>query len=382
MAATDSRQRTVPVTCAIKALTISPGCWIGRASTLATTGTTGGLTGTFDSASAMASAAGCISAQWKGADTGSSMARRAPLLLAISTARSTAALSPDTTTCPPPLSLAASQTWPCAASLATAAAASKSRPSSAAMAPAPPGTAFGRAWPRRRSSRAASAIEKVPAAASAEYSPSEWPATNCASRWRSSPASTASTRTTASDTAISAGCAFSVSISVSAGPSKITAESLAPSAASTSANTSQAGAKLSASVLPMPTLWLPCPGKTNADPMPLALFPLIDAEPGPRDTGLWGLSTASAPVTNRQPLSAKEGTGGRLGSPMGEPAEEGDLARVRADAEFRRQLLTESLERLLAALNRARITAGEPKPTQQLREGVDLALELADRLQR
>ena len=66
---------------------------------------------------------------------------------------------------------------------------------------------------------------------------------------------------------------------------------------------------------------------------------------------------------------------------MGEPAEEGDLARVR-DAEFRRQLLTESLERLLAALNRARITAGEPKPTQQLREGVDLALELADRLQR
>ena len=67
---------------------------------------------------------------------------------------------------------------------------------------------------------------------------------------------------------------------------------------------------------------------------------------------------------------------------MGEPAEEGDAARARADAEFRRQLLTESLERLLAALNRARITAGEPKPTQQLREGVDLALELADRLQR
>ena len=67
---------------------------------------------------------------------------------------------------------------------------------------------------------------------------------------------------------------------------------------------------------------------------------------------------------------------------MGEPAEEGDLAPVRADAEFRRQLLTESLERRLAALNRARITAGEPKPTQQLREGVDLALELADRLQR
>ena len=49
---------------------------------------------------------------------------------------------------------------------------------------------------------------------------------------------------TASETAISAGCAFSVSVSVSAGPSNITAESLAPSAASTSANTSRAGAKL------------------------------------------------------------------------------------------------------------------------------------------
>ena len=67
---------------------------------------------------------------------------------------------------------------------------------------------------------------------------------------------------------------------------------------------------------------------------------------------------------------------------MGEPATESDLAQARADAEFRRQLLTESLERLLAALNRARISADEPKPTRQLREGVDLALELADRLQR
>ena len=54
------------------------------------------------------------------------MARLAPLALAISTARSTAALSPETTTCPPPLSFAAWQTWPCAASAATAAACSKS----------------------------------------------------------------------------------------------------------------------------------------------------------------------------------------------------------------------------------------------------------------
>ncbi len=44
------------------------------------------------SASAIASAAGCISAQWKGAETGSSSARLAPFALAISTARSTARL--------------------------------------------------------------------------------------------------------------------------------------------------------------------------------------------------------------------------------------------------------------------------------------------------
>ena len=46
MKATDSRQRTVPVTCATSARTISAGSWIGLASTLATTGTTGGLTAT------------------------------------------------------------------------------------------------------------------------------------------------------------------------------------------------------------------------------------------------------------------------------------------------------------------------------------------------
>ncbi len=163
MKATDSRQRTVPVTCATSARTISAGSLIGLASTLATTGTTGGFTLTFASACAITSAAGCISAQWKGADTGSSMARLAPLVLAISTARSTAALSPDTTTWPPPLSLAAWQTCPCAASAATAAAASNSSPISAAMAPTPTGTAFCMACPRVRNSRAVSATVKAPA---------------------------------------------------------------------------------------------------------------------------------------------------------------------------------------------------------------------------
>ena len=90
------------------------------------------------------------------------MARRAPCPLAISTARSTAALSPETTTWPPPLSLAAWHIWPRAASAATATACSKSSPRSAAIAPLPTGTAFCMARPRMRRSRAVSPTLRAP----------------------------------------------------------------------------------------------------------------------------------------------------------------------------------------------------------------------------
>src|SRR5262249_24338287 len=89
MNATDSRQRTVPVTCATSARTMSGGSLTGLTSTLATTGTTGRFIATVASAAAIASAAGCISAQWKGAETGSIMARRAPFSFAIPTAPGT-----------------------------------------------------------------------------------------------------------------------------------------------------------------------------------------------------------------------------------------------------------------------------------------------------
>ena len=73
----------------------------------------------------------------------------------------------------------------------------------------------------RASSFAASPTLNDPAAASAEYSPSEWPATKLASRARSSPASASSTRTTARLAASKAGCAFAVKVSSSCGPSNI-----------------------------------------------------------------------------------------------------------------------------------------------------------------
>jgi hypothetical protein len=121
-------------------------------------------------------------------------------------ARSIAALAPLRTTCPGALSLAIWQTNPVAslASAATFAAISSSAPSSAIMAPSPTGTATCIACPRIFNKRAASAMLKVPAAASAEYSPSEWPATKRA-ELTLQPFSRSSTRVTASDTAIKAG---------------------------------------------------------------------------------------------------------------------------------------------------------------------------------
>lgn len=60
---------------------------------------------------------------------------------------------------------------------------------------------------------------------------------------------------------------------------------------------------------------------------------------------------------------------------------EDDIARARTDPEFRQQLLAQNLDRLLEALNRARRGAPDAQTAGQIREGVDLAVKLADRLQ-
>ena len=67
---------------------------------------------------------------------------------------------------------------------------------------------------------------------------------------------------------------------------------------------------------------------------------------------------------------------------MGDLVTEDDLARARSDPDFRQQLLAGNLERLLEALNQMR-KDNETSPTavRQIREGVDLAVKLADRLQ-
>jgi hypothetical protein len=69
---------------------------------------------------------------------------------------------------------------------------------------------------------------------------------------------------------------------------------------------------------------------------------------------------------------------------MADLISEEDIARARTDAGFRQELLAKNLERLLAALNTARKNGGERDPAcaRQIREGVDLAVQLAGRLQR
>ena len=66
---------------------------------------------------------------------------------------------------------------------------------------------------------------------------------------------------------------------------------------------------------------------------------------------------------------------------MSELATEEDLARARNDAAFRQQLLADNLERLLQALKQMRKTNDTSPQARQIREGVDLAVKLADRLQ-
>jgi hypothetical protein len=59
-----------------------------------------------------------------------------------------------------------------------------------------------------------------------------------------------------------------------------------------------------------------------------------------------------------------------------------DIRRARTDPTFRQQMLAENLGRLLEALKRMRRDGNAtPHTARQMREGVDLAVKLADRLQ-
>jgi hypothetical protein len=79
--------------------------------------------------------------------------------------------------------------------------------------------------------------------------------------------------------------------------------------------------------------------------------------------------------TSGSPQKTREGTGAAL-------VTDADLARARQDPAFRHQLVANSLELLLRELNRLRSAGSDATRARQIREGVDLAVRLADLLQR
>lgn len=64
---------------------------------------------------------------------------------------------------------------------------------------------------------------------------------------------------------------------------------------------------------------------------------------------------------------------------MAELVTDDDLARARQDPVFRQKFMADHLDRLLEALNQARRSnASNPSRAKQIREGVDLAVKLAE----
>jgi hypothetical protein len=67
---------------------------------------------------------------------------------------------------------------------------------------------------------------------------------------------------------------------------------------------------------------------------------------------------------------------------MSDLVTDNELARARNDPAFRQQFLAQNLDRLIEALKKMRRVAEQTADTdRQLREGADLAVKLADRLQ-
>ncbi|MFZ0066508.1 MAG: hypothetical protein WAK90_10090 [Pseudolabrys sp.] len=67
---------------------------------------------------------------------------------------------------------------------------------------------------------------------------------------------------------------------------------------------------------------------------------------------------------------------------MSDLVTEDELTRARKDPAFRQQFLAQNLDRLIEALKKMRRVGEQTADTdRQLREGADLAVKLADRLQ-
>jgi hypothetical protein len=87
------------------------------------------------------------------------------------------------------------------------------------------------------------------------------------------------------------------------------------------------------------------------------------------------------PVTLRQTLFARIFANFSKAKAMDDVVTESELAKARNDPTFRQQFLARNLGLLLEALKRRRAHNQDPQKTRQIKEGADLAVKLADRLQ-
>jgi hypothetical protein len=121
----------------------------------------------------------------------------------------------------------------------------------------------------------------------------------------------------------------------------------------------------------MPTAWLPCPGNTNATAIFLPFSRTIR-----KNTAVSGLSSWPGD-SNQATTFLRQCGGGSRAYPMSELVTDEDLARARHDPEFRQRFYADNLDRLLEKLNEMRRTGGDAR---LIKEGVDLAVKLAERL--
>ncbi|MDT4844748.1 hypothetical protein FQZ97_787170 [compost metagenome] len=265
MALTHSTQRTGPKAWRYSASRMRSASVSTATSMLLTKGIRGAAKAVAASCSFSLSAAGFMRLEWNGAETGSDSARLAPCALRTSQAFSTAALLPAITVWAGSLKFTASTTSRLAppnvacASAQPAITFAASMPRMAAIAPAPTGTASCIAAARKRTSGVACARLKTPEATSAEYSPSECPATTAGA----APPSAHQTRQAATPATSITGWVLVVKPSASLGPSWIRCCRSWPKASDASCKVSRT-AGWSPQASSMPTDWEPWPGKRNA----------------------------------------------------------------------------------------------------------------------
>ncbi len=168
-----------------------------------------------------------------------------------SASASTAASSPETTTVPGPFTAAMHTSSP-----------SSGRTSSTPARNdiiAPPSGSASISRPRASTRTHASRSDSTPAAWAAATSPTEWPST-----WSGRSPHDSSSRSSATWTANSAGCAKSIRARRSWSSPQTTSRSAGSNSARTASNASANTAKRWYSSRPMPTCWVPCPENMNA----------------------------------------------------------------------------------------------------------------------